>query len=201
MQRNTCANTMWNWEPIKFLVNGFLPGPLNVLPIWSLSLHLRAYQPVSCLERNFLCLIIPAIQGPQKHSNPGCPRKDQQLDRKATTVAFFVAVTLINFHESFMLCEQWPSAPRCARSLLLWFWNVLNKSGSVWFCLVVRPEVRAAESGVKGVAAETLKLGLLTVLQSLLWAHPNRFTRQEWTTSADHQPKQVPANNLDKATP
>ena len=45
--------------------------------------------------------------------------------------------------------------------------------------LIVRPEVRAAESGVKGVAAETLKLGLLTVLQSLLWAHPNRFTRQE----------------------
>jgi len=42
----------------------------------------------------------------QKHSNPECPRKDQQLDRKATTVAFFVAVTLINFHESFMLCEQ-----------------------------------------------------------------------------------------------
>lgn len=44
---------LWNYETIKFLIAGFMPASLKVLPIWSLSLHLRAYQPLIMLRTWF----------------------------------------------------------------------------------------------------------------------------------------------------
>ena len=110
-------------------------------PIWSLSLHSRAYQPLigrwTGFECDFLCLTLfdnTCHPRTSKAFKSRMPQKRPEIWSWGHNYCFFfVAVTLIDFHESLMLCEQWPSAPRCAgiwpefglqrvRSLLLRFW-------------------------------------------------------------------------------